>query len=90
MLLAAAKTHECQKLEDINVSDLELCLIIDQTDTYLFKCFKVTSKYLKSLAFARNPRSENYSKNHRSAVYSQKMEILLDSFTVAQWVVFFQ
>ena len=46
---ASAKTHKFDNLSDINVTNLKLWPIIDQTGTCYYKTGKVISKYLKPL-----------------------------------------
>ena len=46
---ASAKTHKFDNLGDINVNNLKLQPIIDQTGTRYYKTGKVISKYLKPL-----------------------------------------
>ena len=46
---ASAKTHKLDDLSDINVTNLKLRPIIDQTGTYYYKTGKVILKYLKPL-----------------------------------------
>ena len=46
---ASAKTHQFDNLSDINVTNLKLPPIIDQTGTCNYKTGKVISKYLKPL-----------------------------------------
>ena len=46
---ASAKTHKFDNLGDINVNNLKLRPIIDQTGTRYYKTGKVISKYLKPL-----------------------------------------
>ena len=48
-LFATAKTHKFKSLEEINVDQLKLHPIIDQTGTYLYNTSKVIAKYLKPL-----------------------------------------
>ena len=45
-----AKTHKFKSLEEINVDQLKLRPIIDQTGTYIYNASKVVAKYLKPLA----------------------------------------
>ena len=45
-----AKTHKFKSLEEINVDQLKLHPIIDQTGTYIYNASKVIVKYLKTLA----------------------------------------
>ena len=45
-----AKTHKFKSLEEINVDQIKLCPISDQTGTYLYNPSKVIAKYLKRLA----------------------------------------
>ena len=44
------KTHKFKSLEEINVDQLKLRPIIDQTGTYIYNASKVIAKYLKPLA----------------------------------------
>ena len=43
---ATAKTHKFNKIEDINIQDLKLRLLIDQTCTYIYNASKVIAKTL--------------------------------------------
>ena len=45
-----SKTNKFKSLEEINVDQLKLRSIIDQTGTYIYKASKVIDKYLKPLA----------------------------------------
>ena len=45
-----AKTHKFDKIEVINIQDLKLRPIIDQTGTYIYNASKVIANYLKPLA----------------------------------------
>ena len=47
---ATAKTHKFDTIEDINVKDLKLRPIIDQTGTYIYDESKVVAQFLKPLA----------------------------------------
>ena len=47
---ATAKTHKFNKIEDINIQDLKLRPIIDQTGTYIYNASKVIANCLKLLA----------------------------------------
>ena len=47
---ATAKSHKFNKIEDINIQDLKLRPIIDQTSTYIYSASKVIANYLKPLA----------------------------------------
>ena len=47
---ATAKTHKFNTIEDINVKDLKLRPIIDQTGTYIYDASKVVAQFLKPLA----------------------------------------
>ena len=49
-LFATVKTHKFKSLEEINVDQLKLCPIIDQTGSYIYNASKVIAKYLKPLA----------------------------------------
>ena len=44
------KSHKFHSLEEINVDQLKLRPIIDQTGTYIYNASKVIAKYLKTLA----------------------------------------
>ena len=46
---ATAKTHKFNKIEDINIQDLKLRPIIDQTGTCIYNASKVIANYLKPL-----------------------------------------
>ena len=48
--IATAKTHKFDTTEDINVKDLKLRPIIDQTGTYIYDASKVVAQFLKPLA----------------------------------------
>ena len=45
-----AKKHKFKSLEEINVDQLKLRPIIDQTGTYIYNASKVVAKYLRPLA----------------------------------------
>ena len=45
-----AKTHKFKSLEEINVDQLKLRPISDQTGTYIYNASKVAANYLKPLA----------------------------------------
>ena len=45
-----AKTHKFDKIEDINIKDLKVRPIIDQSGTYIYDASKVIGNYLKPLA----------------------------------------
>ena len=47
---ATTKTHKFDTIEDINVKDLKLRPIIDQTGTYIYDESKVVAQFLKPLA----------------------------------------
>ena len=47
---ATAKTHKSDTIEDINVKDLKIRPIIDQTGTYIYDASKVVAQFLKPLA----------------------------------------
>ena len=47
---ATVKTHKFNKIEDINIQDLKLRQIIDQTGTYIYNASKVIANYLKPIA----------------------------------------
>ena len=48
-LFATAKTHKFNNIEDINVDELKLRPIIDQTGTFTYNCSKVIPEYIKPL-----------------------------------------
>ena len=48
--LAPAKTHKFDTIEDINVKDLKLRPIIDQTGTYIYDASKAVAQFSKPLA----------------------------------------
>ena len=45
---ATAKTHKFDTIEDINVKDLNLRPITDQTGTYIYDALKVVAQFLKT------------------------------------------
>ena len=47
---ATAKTHKFNNINEINLNQLKLRPIIDQTGTYIYDASKVVAKYLKPLA----------------------------------------
>ena len=47
---STAKTHKFDKIEDINIEDLKVRPIIDQSGTYIYNASKVIGNYLKPLA----------------------------------------
>ena len=47
---ATAKTNRFKSLEEINVNQLKLRPLIDQTGNYIYNSSKVIAKYLKALA----------------------------------------
>ena len=47
---ATAKTLKFNKIQDINIQDLKLRTIIDQTGTYTYNASKVIANYLEPLA----------------------------------------
>ena len=46
---ASAKTHKFDTIEEINVKDLKLRPIIDQTRTYIYDAWKVFAEFLRPL-----------------------------------------
>ena len=48
--MANTKSHKFDTIEDINVKDLKLRPIIEQTGTYIYDVSKVIAKFLKPLA----------------------------------------
>ena len=49
-LFATAKTHKFDEISQINLHDLKLRPIIDQTGTHLYNASKVIADYLQPLA----------------------------------------
>ena len=49
-LFATEKTHNLTDTKQINISNLKLCPIIDQTGTHLYDCSKIIAQYLQPLA----------------------------------------
>ena len=49
-IYANAKTHKFTDTPQININELQLCPIIDQTGTHLYDCSKVITQYLQLLA----------------------------------------
>ena len=47
---ASAKTHKFTDTKQINIDNLKLCPVIDQTGTHLYDCSKIISQYLQPLA----------------------------------------
>ena len=46
-LFATAKTHKFTDCKQININELKLCPIIDQTGTHLFDCSKKIAQHLQ-------------------------------------------
>ena len=63
-LFATAKTHKFTDIKQINISDLQLCPIIDQTGTHLYDCSKIISQYLQPLAINEYTISDTLSFPH--------------------------
>ena len=49
VFFAIAETHKLDSIENIDVKDLKLRSIIDQTETYIFHASKVAAEFLKPL-----------------------------------------
>ena len=49
-LFATAKTHKFTDIKQININDLKLRPIIDQTGTHLYDCSKIIAQYVQPLA----------------------------------------
>ena len=49
-LFATAKAHKFTDIKQININNLKLCPIIDQTGTHLYHCSKIIIQYLQPLA----------------------------------------
>ena len=49
-LFATAKTQKFTDIKQININDLKLHPIIDQTGTHLYDCSKIIAQYLQPLA----------------------------------------
>ena len=47
---ATGKTSKLTDIKQININDLKLCPIIDQTGTHLYDCSKIFVQYLQPLA----------------------------------------
>ena len=58
-LFATAKTHKFTDIKQININDLKLRPIIDQTGTHLYDCSKIIAQYLQPLAINEYTISEN-------------------------------
>ena len=48
-LFATAKTHKFTDIKQININDLKLWPIADQTGTHIYDCLKIIAQYLQSL-----------------------------------------
>ena len=60
-LFATAKTHKFTDIKQININDLELRPIIDQTGTHLYDCSKIIAQYLQPLAIYEYTISDTLS-----------------------------
>ena len=60
-LFATAKTHKFTDTKQININNLKLHPIIDQTGTHLYDCSKVISQYLQPLAINEYTISDSLS-----------------------------
>ena len=58
---ATAKTHKFTGTKQININNLKLHPIIDQTGTHLYDCSKVISQYLQPLAINEYTISDSLS-----------------------------
>ena len=55
------KTHEFTDIKQININNLKLCSIIDQTGTHLYDCSKIIAQYLQALAINKYTIFDNLS-----------------------------
>ena len=60
-LFATAKTHKFTDIKKININDLKLHPIIDQTGTHLYDCSKIIAQYLQPLAINKYAISDTLS-----------------------------
>ena len=60
-LFATAKTHKFTDTKQININNLKLCPIVDQTGTHLYNCSKIIAQYLQPLAINEYTVSETLS-----------------------------
>ena len=89
------KTHKFKSLEEINVDQLKLRPIIDQTGTYIYNASKVIAKYLKPLAKNEYTISDtltfpdlvkNVSNSNEYEDVSYKVESLFKSIPVEETI----
>ena len=90
-----AKTHKFKSLEEINVDQLKLHPIINQTGTYIYNTSKVIAKYLKPLAKNEYTISDtltfpdlvkNVSNSNEYEDVSYKVESLFTSIPVEETI----
>ena len=60
-LFATAKTQKFTDIKQININDLKLHPIIDQTGTHLYDCSKIIAQYLQPLAMNEYTISDTLS-----------------------------
>ena len=60
-LFATAKTHKFTDTKQININNLKLRPIIDQTGTHLYDCSKIIAQYLQPLAINKYTISDTLS-----------------------------
>ena len=60
-LFATTKTHKFTGMKQINIDNLKLPLIIDQTGTQLYNCSKIIVQYLQPLAINKDTISDTLS-----------------------------
>ena len=90
-----AKTHKFKSLEEINVDQLKLYPIINQTGNYIYNTSKVIAKYLKPLAKNEYTISDtltfpdlvkNVSNSNEYEDVSYKVESLFTSIPVEETI----
>ena len=59
-LFATAMTHKFTDTKQININNLKLCPIVDQTGTHLYDCSKIITQYLQPLAINEYTVSKSY------------------------------
>ena len=60
-LFATAKTHKFTDIKQININDLKLRPIIDQTSTHVNDCSKIIAQYLQPLVINEYTISDTLS-----------------------------
>ena len=60
-VFATAKTHKFADIKQININDLELRPITDQTGTHLYDCSKIIAQYLQLLVINEYTISDTLS-----------------------------